>query len=231
MVTTFEQLEQIRSTLNNYPNAPLCVDYNRSFSPFINKIKHVIKNRHTPLMINYRMNAGFIPKEHWIQTKVGAGRIIGEACHIFDLFCYLTDAKPVSVSVEAVHASREDIFPTDNFTAHVRFSDGSVCSLIYTALGHVKPGKELMEIFFDSKTIVMDDYLSLDGYGLAPWFQETVSYPEKGHEQLIGRFFDGLRTPEFNPPISYERLDMVAELTLIIDQIACEGGGSKELAW
>ncbi len=222
MVTTFEQLEDLRHTLQDYPNAPLCVDYNRSFSPFINKIKRVIKNRHTPLMINYRMNAGFIPKEHWIQTKVGAGRIIGEACHIFDLFCYLTDAKPVSVSVDAIHASREDIFPTDNFTAQIRFDDGSLCSLMYTALGHVKPGKELMEVFFDSKTIVLDDYLSLDGYGLAPWFQEAVSYPEKGHEQLIGRFFDGLHKKEFTPPITYERLDMVAELTLIIDQLACE---------
>jgi predicted dehydrogenase len=231
MVTTFEQLELIRATLKDYPNAPLCVDYNRSFSPFINKIKRVVKNRHTPLMISYRMNAGFIPKEHWIQTKVGAGRIIGEACHIFDLFCYLTDAKPVSVSVDAIYASREDIFPTDNFTAHIRFDDGSLCSLMYTALGHVKPGKELMEVFFDSKTIVMDDYLSLDGYGLAPWFQETVSYPEKGHEQLIGRFFEGLRKTEFTPPITHQRLDMVAELTLIIDQLACEGGGSKELAW
>ena len=57
-------------------------------------------------MIHYRMNAGYIPKEHWVQTDIGAGRIIGEACHIFDLFCYLIDAKPVSVSVESFNPSQ-----------------------------------------------------------------------------------------------------------------------------
>lgn len=229
MVTTFEQLKQVRNFMRMRPCAPLCVDYNRSFSPFLHKIKNAVQKRHTPLMVQYRMNAGFIDKGHWIQTDIGAGRIIGEACHIIDLFCFLTDAQPIAVSVEVIDASREDLFPTDNFCTTIRFDDGSVCSLLYTALGHEKLGKEYMELFFDSKTIVMDDYLKLRGYGLPSWFNESVSTADKGHERLINQFFNALKQEKFTPPISFDRLDTVAQLTLIIDQLACEGGGLRSL--
>ena len=229
MVTDFDQLEQMKTFLHTHPGAPFCVDYNRTFAPLIKKIKPTVQKRNTPLMIQYRMNAGFIPKEHWIQTEIGAGRIIGEACHIFDLFCYLTESEPVAVSVEALYTTREDLFPTDNFNAQISFKDGSVCSLMYTALGHAKLGKERMEIFFDSKTIVMEDYIKLTGFGLSSRFDDEIITQDKGHETLINTFFQSIKKNQFAPPIDFTRLLMVAELTLIIDQLVCEGGGSKTL--
>lgn len=229
MVTDKDQLQRFVSLLATYPNAPICVDYNRSFAPYVQKIKKEVAKRHSPLVVHYRMNAGFIPKEHWVQTDIGAGRIIGEACHIVDLFCYLTDSKPVSVSVEAVHASTNNIFPTDNFSAQIRFADGSICTLLYTALGHAQLGKERMELFFDSKTIVMDDFTQLHGFGFPSTFNETTLSPDKGHETLLTMFFKHLNAPAFEPPISFDRLKTTAELTLIIDQLACEGGGEKQL--
>jgi predicted dehydrogenase/threonine dehydrogenase-like Zn-dependent dehydrogenase len=229
MVTDFEQFERLRTFLDNHKQAPFCVDYNRSFAPFIQKIKKAIEKRHSPLMVHYRMNAGFISKEHWVQTDIGAGRIIGEACHIFDLFCYLTEAKPVSVSVEALHAATDDIFPTDNFSTQITFDDGSICSLLYTALGHAGLGKERMEIFYDSKSIVMDDYIKLQGYGLPHNFNEVTKHADKGHKNLISLFFNQLRQPQFTAPISLQRLNTAAQLTLMIDKLACEGGGSKQI--
>ena len=229
MVVNFEQLQQIRSLLQQKPSLPFCVDYNRSFAPFVKKIKKVIVQRCAPLMIHYRINAGRIPQAHWIQTDIGAGRVIGEACHIIDLFCFLTEAQPISVSVESLHASRDDIFPTDNFCAQIRFDDGSLCSLFYSALGHAQVSKEYMEIFFDSKTIIMDNYKSLHGFGLPPWFDEVASAADKGHKALIDAFFAALKQDIFVPPISFRRLDIVAYLTLIIDQLVCEGGGTREL--
>jgi len=228
MVTTFAQLLQFTTLLRAYPNVPLCVDYNRSFSPFMQKIKRAIANRTTPLMVYYRINAGFIPQDHWIQTDLGAGRIIGEACHIVDLFCFLTDSKPVCVSVESLHAQRDDLFPTDNFCAQIRFADGSVCSLMYTALGHAQVSKERMELHVEGKTIMVYDYMKLEGYGLPSSFNEATPIQEKGHAQLLRTFFDSIREPYFEPPISIDRLAMVAELTLIIDQLACAGGGTRE---
>lgn len=230
LATDFAQFNELSTFLKNNPRAPLCVDYNRSHAPFIKKIKQAISQRTTPLVVHYRMNAGFIPREHWIQTDIGAGRIIGEACHIIDLFCYLTDSRPTAVSVEALHAGAANIFPTDNFIAQISFEDGSICSLLYTSLGHEAVGKERMELFFDSKTIVMDDYQILSGYGLPKTFDDLSTMPDKGHENLLRLFFDRLsKNQEFTHPIGVDRMLTGAYVTLVIDQLACEGGGTKEL--
>lgn len=225
MVTTFEQLDHLRTFLQANPSSLLCVDYNRSFAPFIQTIKKTVAQRATPLVVQYRMNAGLIPKDHWVQTEVGAGRIIGEACHIVDLFYYLTDAQPVSVSVETIGSSHQHLFPTDNFSAHIRFSDGSLCSLLYTSVGHKQAGKERMEVFYDGKTIVMNDYTELRGFGLPSSFDQTVKGADKGHQELLTRFFSQLRAAESVMPISTDRLLSVANMTLVIDKLAREGGG------
>jgi len=229
MVTDFGQLDKLMNYLKEHKNIPFCVDYNRTFSPLVQKIKHAVRKRSSPLVINYRMNAGFIPKDHWVQTDVGAGRLIGEACHIFDLFYDITQAKPTSISVESMLTHNENLFPTDNFVATINFDDGSVCSLTYTSLGHEKMGKERMELFFDSKSIVLDDYTQLIGYGMPYTFNTKLRFADKGHHALLSQFFKQLRNPQFESPISMQRLEDVARITLMIDKLACEGGGVKQL--
>lgn len=226
MVTDAKQYERLGAFLKTHPQAPLCIDYNRSFAPFIQKIKETISHRHSPLVVHYRMNAGLVSNEHWIHSSIGAGRIIGDACHIFDLFCHLTDSKPIAVSVETVATSDSRIFPTDNFSANISFEDGSLCSLLYTSLGHNALHKERMELFYDSKAIVMEDYEQLIGYGLPKSFNDAVTMPERGHEHLINAFFDAVRKKK-SMPISIDRLQAVTQLTLIVDELACQGGGSR----
>lgn len=229
MITTFQQLEQLQSFITTHPSIPFCVDYNRSFSPFAQKIKKELNKRKNPIVMQYRMNAGFIPKDHWIQTEIGAGRIIGEACHIFDLFAYLTDAQPRSISVEAIAPTHENLFPTDNFSAQISYSDGSVCSLLYTALGHSGLGKERLELFYDSKTIVMDDYKTLQGYGTSLFFNEKTSHPDKGHDAILQSFINSLHTTSPEQVIAHKRLYETAQITLIADKLACQGGGNFEI--
>lgn len=229
LVTTFEQYEKMHAFFKNNTNVPLCVDYNRSFAPFMQKIKWELVARKSPAIIHYRMNVGYISRDHWTQTELGAGRIIGEACHIFDLFYFLIGALPVSVSVESLKPKSDDLFPTDNFSVQISFADGSVCSLLYTALGHASLGKERMEVFYDGKSIVLDDYKTLQSFGVSHSFNENASFPDKGHKILLEKFFDGILQKNGKMPISLERLDHVAKLTLIIDELACKGGGDKQL--
>lgn len=228
MVTDKQQLAEMRAIIQRHQHIPFCVDYNRSFSPFMQKIRQALDKRIGPLMLHYRMNAMPMGQEHWIQSEIGAGRIIGEACHIIDLFFYLTGARARSVSVEAIHSSNEHVFPTDNFSVHIGFNDGSVCSLFYTSIGHTALAKEHMELFFDGKAIVMDDYRILRGYGLYPGFDEVDSSQDKGHGALLKAFFDACQVANYMPPIPYERLDQVADLTLTIDMLVCKGGGSQD---
>lgn len=230
LATTFEQHERIKTFLAAHPQAPCTVDFNRSYAPMIQTIKKEIATRRSPLVIHYRMNAGFIPKDHWVQTDIGAGRIIGEACHIVDLFCELTNATPMTVSVETIRPLSDMLFATDNFSAQIGFSDGSLATLLYTALGHHSLSKERMELFYDSKAIIMDDYRMLQGYGLPSSFNRSVTSADKGHEALLQKFFEALRSNK-PMPISIERLNAVTELTLVIDQLACQGGGEREISF
>ena len=139
------------------------------------------------MIIHYTMNAGYIPLDHWVHTEEGAGRNIGEACHIYDVFNFLTGAKAVSVSASSIQPSGAYYSAKDNFVATVTYDDGSVANLIYTAVGSKDYPKETMEIFFDGKTITLDDYRSMKGYGVKLASIETKG-SEKGQLEEIKAF-------------------------------------------
>jgi predicted dehydrogenase/threonine dehydrogenase-like Zn-dependent dehydrogenase len=142
------------------------VGFNRRFSPYAVKIKEVTSNRVNPMIINYRMNAGFIPKDHWVHTEEGGGRNIGEACHIYDLFNYFTQSEAISIKANSINPGTDQYNSNDNFTVSIKYKDGSLCNLIYTALGNNLVSKEQMEIFVDNKIIQLDDYKQLNFYGI-----------------------------------------------------------------
>lgn len=222
---TLDQFMSLKKLLETHSQMIFCVDFNRSSSPFMRSIKEVVEKRTNPLLVTYRMNANYLPKDHWIQSEQHRGRIVGEACHIFELFCFLTDAKPISVSVSPLAMVTDDHAITDNVTATITMSDGSTCSLIYSSLGGSGMSKEHMEIFFDGKSIVMNDFLELKGYGLPASFDKKVSVQEKGHEQLFAQFFKAAGDKNQPSPIPIERILRATELTLIVDKLARAGGG------
>lgn len=143
----------------------LVTGYNRRFAPAIQRVAEILDRRATPLIVNYRMNAGFIPPDHWVHGPEGGGRNIGEACHIYDLFTFLTGAQSRQVDAVSVTPRGRQWARNDNFVATIRFADGSVCSLTYTAMGDRSHPKEQMEIFADGTVIVLDDYQSLHVVG------------------------------------------------------------------
>lgn len=222
---TMEELSQLKVFLTQNPDSFYCVDFNRSCAPFIEKIKKITDLRTNPLVINYRMNAGFLPTQHWSQSPHNGGRIIGEACHIFELFCSLTNSEPRSLSVQSLQPVTETIPLTDNVTATVIMIDGSMCTLNYTSLGHSTLGKEYMEVHVDGKSIRLRDYVKLVGFGLPKSFSENAYVADKGHYNLIKRFFDAAATPGAKPPIPISRILKASELTLVADRLARQGGG------
>jgi predicted dehydrogenase len=127
--------------------------------------KH-IENRINPMIINYQMNAGYIPRDNWVHTEEGGGRIVGEACHIFDLFNFFTEAEIESITVDRITAKTEHYGSRDNAVITLKYMDGSVCSLTYTALGNSQYPKEFCRIYFDGKIIVINDYKEIAGYGI-----------------------------------------------------------------
>ena len=184
------ELEAIKafysSSLKNQKTSPpiLMTGFNRRFSPHMRRIKEIVINRSNPMIINYRMNAGYIPLDHWVHTEEGGGRNIGEACHIYDLFTYLTEAGAINVQARAVTPRTGHYSRLDNFVVIITFDDGSVATLTYTALGSKDYPKEKLEVYVDGKVLVMDDYRNLNIYGAKIKGVKT-KFSEKGQKEEI----------------------------------------------
>lgn len=165
----------------------LLTGFNRRFSPYARRIKALLANRREPIMVNYRMNAGYIPLEHWVHGAEGGGRNLGEACHIYDLFGYLTDSKAKRIDARCIAPSGGYYSARDNFVAVITFEDGSIASLTYTALGSGDYPKEHLEIYSEGKVLVMEDYRRLQAYGVSNGDFHTKT-TEKGHRQELEAF-------------------------------------------
>lgn len=185
LALTQEDLDQFDHFFTQEKSPPLLmVGFNRRFSPAAQRAKEILQKRTTPLIINYRMNAGYIPLDHWVHGKEGGGRNIGEACHIYDLFNFFTDSEIEAVQAFSIYPSTQQWTKNDNFMATFRYKDGSVCSLTYTALGSKSYPKERMEIFSDGMVISLDDYKTLSVMGSS---QQGISSSstQKGHEEEL----------------------------------------------
>lgn len=162
-------------------SVPFMVGFNRRFAPAVQRARELIGNRTNPLMMAYRVNAGYLPPDHWTLGPEGGGRIIGEACHMFDLFQALVGGAQVTdVCALAAQPATAHLSSADNVATTLRYSDGSVATLLYTALGAVDYPKEELEIYSDGKVLVLDDFKALRVYGAkAAGWQSAVM--DKGH--------------------------------------------------
>lgn len=195
-----EELSRIELFYREHHDAPLLLTgFNRRHSRYLQEIAKHTTARQNPMIIHYTMNAGYIPLDHWVHTEEGAGRNIGEACHIYDVFNFLTGAKAISVSASSIQPSGAYYSAKDNFVATITYDDGSVANLIYTAVGSKDYPKETMEIFFDGKIITLDDYRSMKGYGVKLASLETKG-SEKGQLEEIKAFGSAIKNGG-EPPI------------------------------
>jgi polar amino acid transport system substrate-binding protein len=141
------------------------VGFNRRFSPHARAGAQVFAARREPLSILYRVNAGRIARDHWVQDPYeGGGRIIGEVCHFIDLMHFLTGAVTVRVYAEAIASRNQEIVDEDSVMITLRFSDGSNGIIAYLAEGDRALPKEHIEIFGGGKTFIIQDFRSATLY-------------------------------------------------------------------
>ena len=170
----------------------LLTGFNRRFSPFARRLAELTAARSNPMILNYRMNAGHIPRDHWVHGPEGGGRNVGEACHIYDLFTFLTGARVEKVSAQALRPSSAHYGRDDNFVATMSFADGSVATLTYTALGAKEHPKERLEVYVDGRVLLLDDYRSLTVVGARAKGVETP-VQDKGQKEELVAFASAVR--------------------------------------
>jgi predicted dehydrogenase/threonine dehydrogenase-like Zn-dependent dehydrogenase len=228
LAISWAELERVVGAYAGGADRPLLmVGFNRRFSPALQNLKERIAGRRSPLMIQYRLNAGYIPPGHWVHGAQGGGRNIGEACHMYDVFRFLAGAPVRSIDAAAIDPGDLAYARNDNFAATVAYDDGSVASLVYTALGPKSGlGKEHITVFCDGEAFVVDDFRKLTkaSDGSVLW---QSGEPDKGHFEELSRLGDAIATGG-PAPIPFEELIETSAVALSIEDVI-HGRASDEL--
>ena len=172
------ELDEIIEKYNS-KDVNVSVGFNRRFAPLAKKMKKALGSSSAPINIIATMNAGFIPNDVWVHDmEIGGGRIIGEACHYIDLCSYLAGSKVISVCMNAMGTNPEE--NTDNASILLKYENGSNAVINYFANGSKGYSKERVEVYSQERTLVMDNWRKLKGYGFKG-FSSAKSGQDKGH--------------------------------------------------
>ncbi|MFZ0561832.1 MAG: bi-domain-containing oxidoreductase [Terriglobales bacterium] len=177
----------------------LMVGFNRRFAPLALRLKAFLREIHEPLALHYRVNAGFIPADHWLNDpEQGGGRIIGEVCHFVDFLTFLVGAAPVEV--EARGLANPGKYSNDNVISSLRFADGSEGTISYLANGDKSYSKERIEVFGGGAVAVLEDFRRLEtvSQGRKQIFRSLLRQ-DKGHRGEWKAFVDAVRSGADSP--------------------------------
>jgi predicted dehydrogenase len=205
-----EQLSVISEQLLKNDGGLLMTGFNRRFAPLAQKLHATLVTRREPLVAHYRVNAGYIPLNHWTHDPdQGGGRIIGEGCHFVDFITFLAGSVPISVSAQALPDNGK--YREDNVSMTFTFADGSIGVVDYLANGDKSFPKERVEVFCGGLVAVLDDFRKLEVVKDGKWKAEKLNGQDKGHFNEMQAWVNAIKSGQ--PPIPYEQLIGVTQAT------------------
>jgi predicted dehydrogenase/threonine dehydrogenase-like Zn-dependent dehydrogenase len=185
-----EELEAIKEAYTG--EAIVQVGFNRRFSPMIEKMKKSISGQ---ISVNYRVNAGIIPKDVWIQDRtIGGGRIIGEVCHFIDTCSYLIGSKVESVFATTVKKNDQSIPDEDNVNIVLNYANGSSATISYYAYGDNSMSKEYIEVFGSGVSMQMNDFRELIIFKNGKANKEKSANQDKGFVNEFKAFKEAVKS-------------------------------------
>ncbi len=223
LAVTQDQLEEIRcayeAAREQGHGAFVMVGFNRRFAPMTGKLCEFFGKRHEPMMINVRVNAGYLPLDHWTQHKEDGGRIIGEFCHFVDWARAVVNQPIQTVTAHALPDGSR--YNRDNVAATLSFLDGSIANITYVANGDKSVPKEYFEVFSEGRVGIINDFcrleLSRDGQTAS-----TKGRRDKGHSREIELTVEAMRNGGASP-IPFEQLVEVTRACFAVHQAISTG--------
>ena len=184
------------TNLTNSTNQPLLmVGFNRRFAPLTNKLKQAFGDG--PMAMTYRINAGSIPADSWIQDPdIGGGRIIGEVCHFIDYLTYLNGSLPVSVFASAMTDPQH---LNDVINVSLTYGNGSIGTVAYLANGDKSLPKERVEVFGNGCSAVLEDFKSLAIYAKGRKKETKLINQDKGQKLQVRSFVEAILNGSESP--------------------------------
>lgn len=198
----------------------LMVGFNRRFAPLTAQLRPFLQTIAEPLTLHFRVNAGFIPRDHWTQDRaIGGGRIVGELCHFVDYVLYLANAPLCEVFAYGLPDGGK--YSGDNVTAVLRFANGSVATLTYTAGGDRAIPKERLEVFGGGRAATLEDFKQLTLASNGRLSQHKTS-PDKGHAAEMQALVTAV-THGHPSPTPFAQLLQVSRATFAIEASLVNG--------
>jgi predicted dehydrogenase len=213
-----DQLQQVYAGQLLSGRAPfVMVGFNRRFAPFTEKVRQFFAGRREPMVIHARVNAGFIPHDHWIYAQ--GGRIVGEFCHFVD-WARSVIGSPIQ-GVAAAGLPNGTQYASDNVAVTLKFADGSVANLLYLVNGDRSIPKEFFEVFCQGAIARLHDFRTLE-LARNGKIQNFKSRQDKGHRRELQLTIEAVRDGKPSP-ISFEELVEVTETTFLVQHALATG--------
>jgi predicted dehydrogenase/threonine dehydrogenase-like Zn-dependent dehydrogenase len=161
------------------------VGFNRRFAPASKELKQTLDAAPGPKSASFRVVSGKLNPQDWYANYAeSGGRVLGEACHFLDYFCFLFNASPVRVLAQTTWLPRGRVAFPDSVTAQVEFEGGSCGQLIYSAEADPSWPKEQCTVYGAGFVAELTNFQRLVVHRSGK--KRTYSFTGKGHrEQMI----------------------------------------------
>jgi polar amino acid transport system substrate-binding protein len=180
----------------------LAVGFNRRFAPLLDEL-HTFVSWHSPLASIYRVSAGRLSPGHWTyDLDEGGGRLIGEASHFVDALAFVSGSDIVTVHAAGYGSPELPMQAHDNLALTLRFANDSIGSILYVADGSRGVPKERLETFSGTRTAILDDYRTLDLFGIDKKKRRRARGQDKGHNREVQAFIRAIEGREAPVPLS-----------------------------
>jgi predicted dehydrogenase/threonine dehydrogenase-like Zn-dependent dehydrogenase len=205
-------------------NKAVMVGFNRRFSPLTAKLKKAIGNN--PMTMIYRINAGAIPKDTWIQDmEIGGGRVLGEVCHFIDYLTYLNGSLPTKISASALPDANQ---LNDTLNILIQFKNGSSGVVAYYANGSKSLTKEYVEVFSAGLSATLNDFKELKIYGKGKPKKSKILNQNKGQKEMVNAFVSGLLS-DGKAPIPFDEIVAVTKASFKVLESIKQGGAQIDV--
>ena len=185
-----DEIDLVRDAARS--NDRLAIGFNRPFAPLARVLEGELRQLpEAPVQLVYRVSAPLDPA-HWLNDPaIGGGRILGEACHMFDFASWLCGS-PERVLAAAL-PSTGGVHTVESVSVTIQYGSGSVATVHYSAIGAKTMPKERIEVMSGGRSWVLDDFLTLTSYGKAGPETQTSRIVDKGHAELVRRVLGACR--------------------------------------
>lgn len=226
MAINMEQLRMVFQAFNTQRSrVQLMVGFNRRFAPTARFAAERLARVERPLVVTVRVNLGLIPPRAWAHDpEEGGGSIIGEVCHFVDLIQALTRSLPVSVYARAVSPEVQTVVPGDNVVITMTMADGSVGTIVYTALGDKAYPRERVETFGGGAVCAIDNFkrASWTQGGRQEYWGGLLGGVDRGHRAEMRALVDVIRNGA-PPPVEFEEYVYTTLATFAVEESLRKG--------